>query len=112
LAQLVKGSTAAPAQPPAQSSAPKNSAAPPSLSTENIYVLEKADVLGAHSLSGAVLDPRALRELYPDFESNGVSGKHSVTPEYGHGWRQSMSGDTMLLLQSVYFFKKKMGALL
>jgi len=38
------------------------------LSEENIYVLEKADELGMHSLSGAVMDPKGLRELVPDFE--------------------------------------------
>jgi electron-transferring-flavoprotein dehydrogenase len=31
-----------------------------------IGVLEKAETLGAHSLSGAVVDPRAFRELFPD----------------------------------------------
>jgi len=40
----------------------------PELSTENIYVLEKASEVGAHQLSGAILDPCALRELVPDFE--------------------------------------------
>jgi len=40
----------------------------PALSAENIYVLEKAREIGAHQLSGAILDPRALRELVPDFE--------------------------------------------
>ena len=40
----------------------------PELSTENVYVLEKAREIGAHQLSGAILDPRALRELVPDFE--------------------------------------------
>ena len=40
----------------------------PELSTENIYVLEKAREIGAHQLSGAVMDPRGLRELVPDFE--------------------------------------------
>src|ERR1700684_1666342 len=40
----------------------------PALSAENIYVLEKARELGAHQLSGAVMDPRGLRELVPDFE--------------------------------------------
>ena len=40
----------------------------PTLSAENIYVLEKAREVGAHHLSGAILDPRALRELAPDFE--------------------------------------------
>jgi electron-transferring-flavoprotein dehydrogenase len=37
----------------------------PQLSAENIYVLEKAREIGAHQLSGAILDPCALRELVP-----------------------------------------------
>jgi electron-transferring-flavoprotein dehydrogenase len=40
------------------------------LSTENIYVLEKAREIGAHQLSGAIMDPRGLRELVPDFEKS------------------------------------------
>src|SRR6202034_2576828 len=40
----------------------------PALSAENIYVLEKAREVGAHQLSGAIMDARALRELVPDFE--------------------------------------------
>src|SRR5271170_7818744 len=40
----------------------------PALSAENIYVLEKAREVGAHQLSGAIMDPRGLRELVPDFE--------------------------------------------
>ena len=58
------------------------------LQAENIYVLEKADEIGAHCLSGAVLDPRALRELFPDFEREGAPVDCPVT------------GD------SVYFFTK------
>ena len=42
----------------------------PALSPDNIYVLEKAREIGAHQLSGAILDPRALRELVPDFEKS------------------------------------------
>src|SRR6202051_2070336 len=38
------------------------------LSKENIYVLEKAREIGQHCLSGAVLDPRSMRELLPGFE--------------------------------------------
>src|SRR5689334_19585720 len=38
------------------------------VSKENIYVLEKAREIGQHCLSGALLDPRAIRELLPDFE--------------------------------------------
>jgi electron-transferring-flavoprotein dehydrogenase len=40
----------------------------PSLSAENIYVLEKGREIGAHQLSGAIMDPRGLRELVPGFE--------------------------------------------
>jgi len=40
----------------------------PELSTENIYVLEKGREIGAHQLSGAIMNPKALRELVPDFE--------------------------------------------
>jgi electron-transferring-flavoprotein dehydrogenase len=38
------------------------------LSKENIYVLEKAREIGQHCLSGALLDPRSMRELFPEFE--------------------------------------------
>ena len=37
-------------------------------SKENIYVLEKAREIGQHCLSGALLDPRSMRELLPGFE--------------------------------------------
>jgi len=40
------------------------------LSAENIYVLEKGRELGAHQLSGAIMDPRGLRELVPDFQKS------------------------------------------
>jgi len=38
------------------------------LTSENIYIIEKGRELGAHQLSGAIMDPRGLRELVPDFE--------------------------------------------
>lgn len=37
-----------------------------------IVVLEKASEVGAHSLSGAVLNPAALRELVPNFKEEGA----------------------------------------
>src|SRR5229473_2968613 len=40
----------------------------PALSAENIYVLEKGREVGAHQLSGAIMNPKALAELIPDFE--------------------------------------------
>jgi len=32
----------------------------------NIYVLEKGREIGAHQLSGAIMNPKALAELVPD----------------------------------------------
>ncbi len=69
----------------------------PPLSAENIYVLEKGREVGAHQLSGAIMNPRALAELVPDFEktapldtpvtddaalffTNGSSFRFPVTP--------------------------------
>ncbi len=49
---------------------PHNAAHPETpLSKENICVLEKALEAGLHCLSGALLDPRSMRELLPGFES-------------------------------------------
>jgi electron-transferring-flavoprotein dehydrogenase len=39
------------------------------ITKENIYVLEKAREVGQHCLSGALLDPRSMRELLPGFEN-------------------------------------------
>src|ERR1700687_4328167 len=39
------------------------------LTKDNIYVREKAREAGAHCLSGALLDPRSMLELLPDFEA-------------------------------------------
>ena len=44
------------------------SGAKPELSPENICVLEKGREIGAHQLSGAIMNPKALAELVPDFE--------------------------------------------
>src|SRR6201998_3603956 len=40
------------------------------LSSENIYVLEKGREIGAHQLSGAIMNPKALAELVPDFQKS------------------------------------------
>src|SRR6516165_2615185 len=42
----------------------------PELSAENIYVLEKGREIGAHQLSGAIMNPKALAELVPGFEKS------------------------------------------
>ena len=38
----------------------------------NVCVLEKGSEVGAHILSGAVIDPIALNELLPDWKENGA----------------------------------------
>jgi len=48
--------------------AQRAAAQPGVLNLENVSVLEKGREVGAHLLSGAVMNPRALRELLPDFE--------------------------------------------
>ena len=47
----------------------------------NIGVLEKAEALGEHSLSGAVVDPRAFRELFPDLKDSDFPFRGPVTKE-------------------------------
>src|SRR6202049_1739166 len=46
------------------------SGAKPELSAENIYILEKGREIGAHQLSGAIMNPKALAELVPDFQKS------------------------------------------
>jgi electron-transferring-flavoprotein dehydrogenase len=46
------------------------SSAKSELSAENIYVLEKGREIGAHQLSGAIMNPKALAELVPDFQKS------------------------------------------
>jgi len=38
----------------------------------SVCVLEKGAEIGAHILSGAVMDPQALTELLPDWKSQGA----------------------------------------
>src|SRR5438105_9238949 len=37
-----------------------------------VCVIEKGSEIGAHILSGAVMDPRALTELFPDWKARGA----------------------------------------
>src|SRR6266496_4821931 len=47
----------------------------------NIGVLEKAAALGEHSLSGAVVNPRAFRDLFPDLADRDFPFRAPVTKE-------------------------------
>lgn len=46
-----------------------------------IGVLEKADELGQHNLSGAVMNPRAIRELFPELEDKDFPFRTRVEKE-------------------------------
>jgi len=50
----------------------------------NIAVLEKAEALGEHSLSGAVVNPRPFRELFPDLKDADFPFRRPVTGEAVH----------------------------
>lgn len=45
----------------------------------SVVVLEKGSEVGAHILSGAVIEPRALNELFPDWKENGAPLQTAVT---------------------------------
>src|SRR6184192_2623949 len=47
----------------------------------SIGVLEKAAALGEHSLSGAVVNPRAFRELFPDMQDSDLPFRAPVRKE-------------------------------
>ncbi|HLV28562.1 MAG TPA: electron transfer flavoprotein-ubiquinone oxidoreductase [Burkholderiaceae bacterium] len=47
----------------------------------SVCVLEKGAELGAHTLSGAVIDPRALTELIPDWKEKGAPLDTPVTED-------------------------------
>jgi electron-transferring-flavoprotein dehydrogenase len=47
----------------------------------NIGILEKAESLGEHNLSGAVVNPRAFRELFPDVKMEDLPFRQAVKAE-------------------------------
>lgn len=47
----------------------------------SIAIIEKGVEIGSHALSGAIMDPCGLRELIPDFESNGFPFEKMVTED-------------------------------
>ncbi|WP_321927418.1 electron transfer flavoprotein-ubiquinone oxidoreductase [Paraburkholderia guartelaensis] len=47
----------------------------------SVCVLEKGSAIGAHTLSGAVMDPRALSELIPDWKARGAPLDVPVTED-------------------------------
>src|SRR5690349_3093942 len=47
----------------------------------SVCVVEKGSEVGAHILSGAVIDPRALQELFPDWKEKGAPLNTPVTED-------------------------------
>ena len=47
----------------------------------SVCILEKGSEIGAHTLSGAVIDPRALNELLPDWQQQGAPITTPVTED-------------------------------
>ena len=47
----------------------------------SVVVLEKGSEPGAHTLSGAIMDPRALTELIPDWKAKGAPLTQAVTED-------------------------------
>ena len=47
----------------------------------SVCLIEKGSEIGAHILSGAVMDPRALAELFPDWKERGAPLKTAVTED-------------------------------
>src|SRR4051794_41777143 len=56
----------------------------------SVCVLEKGSEIGAHILSGAVIDPIALNELIPDWKERGAPLTVPVTEN--HHWVLTKSG--------------------
>lgn len=46
-----------------------------------IAIMEKGKAMGAHAISGAVMDPRGLAELMPDYREQGFPGESDVVGE-------------------------------
>ena len=45
----------------------------------NVCLIEKGSEIGAHILSGAVMDPRAITELFPDWQAQGAPLETAVS---------------------------------
>ncbi|MCA9512899.1 MAG: electron transfer flavoprotein-ubiquinone oxidoreductase [Myxococcota bacterium] len=56
-----------------------------------VLVIEKAATVGDHQLSGAVINPRAIRELIPDFEEQGFPTEYVCTHDYFYMFTRSFT---------------------
>ncbi len=61
----------------------------------SVCILEKGSEVGAHILSGAVVDPRALDELLPDWRTDGCPMAETPVTDNWH-WVLTKSGKTAM----------------
>ena len=61
----------------------------------SVCILEKGSEVGAHILSGAVFDPKAIDELLPDWRDNGCPMADVAVTE-NHHWVLSAGGKSDL----------------
>src|SRR6478736_1941129 len=47
----------------------------------SVCIVEKGSEVGAHILSGAVIDPRSMAELFPDWKEKGAPLNTAVTED-------------------------------
>jgi electron-transferring-flavoprotein dehydrogenase len=80
LARLVKEHNEAVEGAKSQGQSTKGEGKP--LGDIQIAVIEKGAAIGAHILSGAVMDPRGLAELIPDFEAQGAPLESPVKEDH------------------------------
>ena len=62
----------------------------------SVCVLEKGSEVGAHILSGAVIDPRSLDELLPDWREDPECHMNQVPVTSNHHWVLTRTGKTNL----------------
>lgn len=55
--------------------------ADPDLNMPEILLMEKGSYVGAHSLSGAVMDPKGIEELIPDYKEQGAPLESAVSSD-------------------------------
>src|SRR3546814_4376333 len=75
-----------------------------------VCVLEKGSEVGAHILSGAVLEPRALNELIPDWKERGAPLGTPVTEDEFHLRSEEHTSELQSLMRisyAVFCLKKK-----
>jgi electron-transferring-flavoprotein dehydrogenase len=70
----------------------------------SVLVIEKGAAVGDHMLSGAVMNPRGIRELMPDFVEQGFPTEHVCTHDYTYFFLPKFHVASPINLP---FFKKK-----